>query len=99
MITDPQFYFWAIAAVLLVGLSKSGFLSGFGAVATPLMAMAVPVPQAAAIMLPLLCLMDLTSLQQMWRNRDQDLLRLLVCLRQHGCRCLLDDLPLGKFHR
>lgn len=78
MITDPQFYFWAIAAVLLVGLSKSGFLSGFGAVATPLMAMAVPVPQAAAIMLPLLCLMDLTSLQQMWRNRDQDLLRLLV---------------------
>lgn len=78
MITDPQFYFWAIAAVLLVGLAKSGFLSGFGAVATPLMAMAVPVPQAAAIMLPLLCVMDLVSLQQMWQDRDRSLLRLLL---------------------
>ncbi|MBM3388716.1 MAG: hypothetical protein FJY26_04285 [Betaproteobacteria bacterium] len=36
MIADPQFYIWATAAVLLVGLAKSGFLSGFGAAATPL---------------------------------------------------------------
>lgn len=78
MIDDPHFYFWAILAVLLVGLAKSGFLSGFGAVATPLMAMAVPVPQAAAIMLPLLCLMDLASLQQLWHDRDGPLLRLLL---------------------
>jgi len=75
MIEDPHFYIWAIPAVLLVGLAKSGFLSGFGAVATPLMAMAVPVPQAAAIMLPLLCLMDLASLQQLWKERDAPLLR------------------------
>lgn len=78
MIDDPLFYAWAIPAVLLVGLAKSGFLSGFGAVATPLMAMAVPVPQAAAIMLPLLCVMDLTSLHQLWRDRDDALLKLLV---------------------
>ena len=78
MIEDPHFYFWAIPAVLLLGLAKSGFLSGFGAVATPLMAMAVPVPQAAAIMLPLLCLMDLASVQQMWHDRDGPLLRLLL---------------------
>lgn len=78
MIDDPHFYFWAIPAVLLVGLAKSGFLSGFGAVATPLMAMAIPVPQAAAIMLPLLCLMDITSLQQLWKERDAPLLQLLL---------------------
>lgn len=78
MIDDPQFYWWAIPAVLLVGLAKSGFLSGFGAVATPLMAMAVPVPQAAAIMLPLLCVMDMASLHQLWRDRDADLLTLLL---------------------
>lgn len=78
MITDPVFYAWAIPAVLLIGLAKSGFLSGFGAVATPLMAMAVPVPQAAAIMLPLLCVMDAASLQQLWRERDVELLKLLV---------------------
>jgi uncharacterized membrane protein YfcA len=56
MITDPWFYAIAVPAVLLMGLSKSGFLGGFGALATPLMALAVPVPQAAAIMLPLLLL-------------------------------------------
>jgi hypothetical protein len=78
MIDDPQFYWWAIPAVLLLGLAKSGFLSGFGAVATPLMAMAVPVPQAAAIMLPLLCVMDMASLHQLWRDRDADLLTLLL---------------------
>lgn len=78
MIEDPRFYAWAIPAVLLLGLAKSGFLSGFGAVATPLMAMAIPVPQAAAIMLPLLCVMDATSLQQLWRLRDVALLRLLL---------------------
>jgi hypothetical protein len=78
MIDDPQFYWWAIPAVLLVGLAKSGFLSGFGAVATPLMAMAIPVPQAAAIMLPLLCVMDMASLHQLWRDRDADLLTLLL---------------------
>ena len=53
MITDPWFYAFAIPAVLLVGLSKSGF-SGFGALGVPLMALTIPVPQAAAIMLPLL---------------------------------------------
>ena len=78
MIDDWHFYAWAIPAVLLVGMAKSGFLSGFGAVATPLMAMAVPVPQAAAIMLPLLCVMDMASLQQLWGDRDRSLLQLLV---------------------
>jgi uncharacterized protein len=77
-IADPWFYAAAIPAVLMMGLSKSGFLIGFGALATPLMALAVPVPQAAAIMLPLLLVMDFTSIQQLWRQRDRELLRLLL---------------------
>jgi ferredoxin-NADP reductase len=32
----------AVPAVLITGLSKSGFASGFGALATPLLALAVP---------------------------------------------------------
>ncbi len=78
MIADPAFYAVAIPAVLLMGLSKSGFLGGFGALATPLLALAVPVPQAAAIMLPLLLVMDAVGLQQLWPHRDRALLRLLL---------------------
>ena len=78
MITDPWFYAVAVPAVLLMGLSKSGFLGGFGALATPLMALAVPVPQAAAIMLPLLLVMDATGLQRLWRDHDRALIRQLL---------------------
>ena len=78
LVTDPWFYAAAIPAVLLMGLSKSGFASGFGALATPLMALAVPVPQAAAIMLPLLVIMDGAGLQRLWRERDPALLKLLL---------------------
>jgi uncharacterized protein len=35
LIADPWFYAAAIPAVLLMGLSKSGFLMGFGSMATP----------------------------------------------------------------
>ncbi len=78
MITDPYFYLFAIPAVVLLGLSKSGFLLGFGSMATPLMALTIPVPQAVAIMLPLLMVMDATGVQKLWRERDPSLLRLLL---------------------
>lgn len=78
LITDPWVYAAAVPAVLLVGLSKSGFASGFGSLATPMMALVMPVPQAAAIMLPLLMLMDAATLQQLWRHADWTLLKRLL---------------------
>ena len=78
VIHDPVFYALAVPAVLLVGLSKSGFAAGFGPLATPVLALTVPAPQAAAILLPLLIVMDLTGLQQMWHDRDAALLRRLL---------------------
>ncbi len=74
VITDPWFYAAAVPAVLLMGLSKSGFLMGFGSLATPLMALSIAVPQAAAIMLPLLLVMDATGVRQLWRERDRAML-------------------------
>ena len=78
MITDPWFYAIAIPAVLLMGLSKSGFGAGLGSLATPLLALAVPVPQAAAIMLPLLLVMDAFGVKALFMQRDRELIRLLI---------------------
>jgi uncharacterized membrane protein YfcA len=78
LITDPWFYAVAIPAVLLMGLSKSGFGGGFGALAVPLMALTIPVPQAAAIMLPLLAVMDVMGLAALIRHVDRGLIKLLV---------------------
>jgi uncharacterized protein len=62
VVTDPLFYALAIPAFLITGISKGGFGSGLGSVAVPLLALVIPVPQAAAIMLPLLLAMDLFGL-------------------------------------
>lgn len=78
VITDPVFYAVAVPAVLLMGISKSGFGAGFGALAVPLMALAVPVPQAAAILLPLLAVMDALGLAALMKEADRGLLKLLL---------------------
>lgn len=78
IVTDLLFYAVAVPAVLMMGLAKSGFGSGFGALAVPLMALAVPVPQAAAIMLPLLAVMDVIGLATFVRHADWTLIKLLL---------------------
>ncbi len=78
VVNDPWFYAVAVPAVLMTGLAKSGFASGFGSLAVPLLALTMPVPQAAAILLPLLLVMDATGLQQLWADRDRALVRRLV---------------------
>jgi uncharacterized membrane protein YfcA len=67
LLTDPLFYAAAIPAVILVGLSKGGLGGAMGFVGVPLLALAVPPVQAAAILLPILCLMDVVSLWS-WRG-------------------------------
>jgi hypothetical protein len=78
VISDPIFYALAIPAVLLIGLAKSGFLSGFGSMATPMLALVISVPDAAAIVLPLLTVMDAVGVHKLWRDRDRELLRLIL---------------------
>lgn len=68
MIADPWFYAAAVPAILLMGISKGGFGSGAGLFATPLMALTVPIPQAAAILLPILLVMDAAGL---WAYRGR----------------------------
>ncbi len=62
LVQDPIFYAVAIPAVLIAAISKGGLGGGIGMVATPLMALGSSPVQAAAIMLPILCLMDLLGI-------------------------------------
>lgn len=78
LITDAGFYAVAIPAVLLLGISKSGFGAGFGSLAVPIMALSVTVPQAAAILMPVLFVMDVLGLHA-WRHHfDWKLIRFLL---------------------
>jgi uncharacterized membrane protein YfcA len=67
MIQDPLFYYAAIPAVILVGLSKGGFGGGMSLLSVPMMALVISPIQAAAIMLPILILMDISGLVA-WRG-------------------------------
>ncbi|MFZ4481243.1 MAG: sulfite exporter TauE/SafE family protein [Rhodoferax sp.] len=78
LISDPFFYAVGVPAVLLMGVSKSGFGSGFGSLAVPLMALAVPVPQAVAIFMPVLFLMDIFGMAAFRKDFDTRLLRFLI---------------------
>ncbi|MCZ6499916.1 MAG: sulfite exporter TauE/SafE family protein, partial [Gammaproteobacteria bacterium] len=78
MIDDPWFYFAAIPAVLMFGISKGGFGGGLGAIAVPLMALVVSPVQAAAILLPILCLMDVVAVWVYRRRWVWPELRILV---------------------
>ena len=68
LITDPLFYAAAIPAVILFGISKGGFGGGLGVLAVPLMALMISPVRAAAILLPILCVMDLVAL---WKFRGK----------------------------
>lgn len=78
LITDPYFYAVTVPAVLLLGVSKSGFGAGFGSLAVPMMALAVSVPQAAAILMPVLLVMDVLGIVAFRKDFDWPLLRFLL---------------------
>ncbi len=78
MIDDPWFYAAAIPAVLITGISKGAFGIGLGIMAVPLLALTVPVPVAAGVMLPILCLMDIFAVWAYRRSWHRGLIVLLV---------------------
>ncbi|MEY4952470.1 MAG: hypothetical protein RL299_894, partial [Pseudomonadota bacterium] len=60
LLADPATLLLAALAVAILGLAKGGF-AGLGALATPLMALALPPATAAAILLPVLLVQDVVS--------------------------------------
>ncbi len=76
--TDPFFYLVSVPAVLLLGISKSGFGAGLGSLAVPMMALSVTVPQAAAILMPVLFVMDVLGMAAFRNDLDKRLLRFML---------------------
>lgn len=78
MPADLWFWLFAIAAVLIAGVSKGGFAGGPGMLATPVFALGSDPVTAAAVMLPVLCFMDILGLRAWWRYADWGEIKLLV---------------------
>jgi len=78
LIDNPWFFAVALPAVFINGISKGGFGSGLGIVSVPLMALTMPVTEAAAIMLPILCVMDLAALSAYRRSWDRENMKIML---------------------
>ena len=83
LINDPYFAFFAIGAVLLAGLSKGGFGGGLGFIGVLALAQISSPAQAVAVMLPILCVMDLIGVWAYCENWHRPSMRIL------GVGCLI----------
>jgi len=77
LIPDPLFWVCAVIAVITTGISKGG-LGGLGIFAVPVMALAISPVQAAGIMLPILIVMDWTSVAAYRKHWDKKVLLLTL---------------------
>jgi uncharacterized membrane protein YfcA len=73
-----MFYLVSVPAVLLYGVAKGGFGGAVAILAVPLMALMMPPTQAAAILLPILVVMDMVVVYSYRGKFDALALRLLL---------------------
>ncbi|WP_342245533.1 sulfite exporter TauE/SafE family protein [Pseudomonas sp. OTU5201] len=73
-----ELFLLGIPAVLLTGISKGGFGGALGGIAVPLLALMMPPTQAAAIMLPILCMADITGLRRFYGKWDLRNLKIML---------------------
>ena len=65
-------------AVFITGISKGGFSGAFGILAVPLISLQTSPTLAAAIMLPILCIMDIFTVQRFWKKWNTE--QLIKCI-------------------
>lgn len=73
-----EFFLLAVPAVMIAGISKGGIGGGLGVMAVPMMALVISPVQAAGIMLPILCAMDLFGLWAYRRRWDRTNIVILI---------------------
>jgi uncharacterized membrane protein YfcA len=84
MIDNPWFYAVAIPAVILTGISKAG-LGIAGGIAVPILALAISPIQAAAVMLPILLVMDVVSVYLYRKEWSREHMRIILPAGVLGC--------------
>ncbi len=65
-------------AITIVGIAKGGFGGTFAMLGVPIISLVMPSLQAAAILLPILIIMDIISLRLWWKQWDTKILRLMI---------------------
>lgn len=72
----PAAVFWVFVALAIIiqGISKSGFAGGAGILSLPLMLLVMRVDLVAATLLPLLILCDMNAIYHHWHNKDWPLI-------------------------
>ncbi|WP_252179030.1 sulfite exporter TauE/SafE family protein [Endozoicomonas sp. 4G] len=80
MLSLPElpFFITAIPAIIVTGLGKGGMGSALGMIAVPLMSLSMPPVQAAAILLPLLLVMDGFAIWGWRRHVDWRVLKIII---------------------
>lgn len=78
VITDPYFYMVAVPMVLLFGMGKGGLGPGMVTLAVPVLSFVIHPVQAAAILLPILCVTDIFAVYNF--RRDFDIYHLKILL-------------------
>lgn len=76
-VADPWFYIVAVFAVLVTGISKGG-LGLAGGLSVPILTLVMSPVQAAAIMLPILVVMDLSALWAYRRAWSRAIMRIIL---------------------
>lgn len=76
-ISDPLFYFVAFFAVMLTGIAKGG-LGLAGGLSVPILALVISPVQAAAIMLPILVVMDISAAWAYRRTWDRAIMKVVL---------------------
>jgi len=78
MLLDPLFYLVTIPAVMLYGIAKGGFAGPVAVLAVPLMSLVMSPTLAAAILLPILVVMDGLVVKTYWGVFDRAALKYLL---------------------
>ena len=75
---DLLFYFYAAIGVILFGISKGGFAGPIAILSIPIMALVMSPVTAAAILLPVLLIMDVVAIYIYWNKWDLKNIKIIL---------------------